>query len=152
MSQPMPNTGPYVAVATLCERHLLESDNVISIMRVVDRLTITAAGENAPEELPAFPIGLTAIIILRRGETRGRHALKIRPEDPSGRQHDSTTVSVLFTGDPEAGVNVIIDLNQFGVDQVGLWWFDVLFGDAETLLSRIPLRIDYVAQRASPPQ
>ncbi len=68
-------TGPFVAVATFCERVLREADNV---------LNISATG-------------------------------------------------------PE--------VSGFAVDREGLWWFDVLFGDAETLLARIPLKVNYHPQR-----
>lgn len=145
---PLPRaTGPYVAVATFCERVLRESDNVMSIMRVVDQLNISATGPEAPDELPPTPTNLTAAIVLRRGTARGRHSVKLRPEAPGGEQRDGVEVSVNLTGDEEAGANITIDFSGFAVDREGLWWFDVLFGDSETLLARIPLRVNYHPQR-----
>lgn len=145
---PLPTTGPYVAIATFCEKVMRESDNVLSIMRVVDQLNIAASGPDAPEQMPPVPTSLTIAIVLRRGSARGRHKVKIRPETPAGEQRDTAVeASVNLTGDEESGTNIVIDFNAFPVDQEGLWWFDVLFGDAETRIARIPLRVNYHPQR-----
>lgn len=136
--------GPYVAVATFCDRVIQEEDKVISVMRVVDQLNITASGPDAPEQMPPVPTNLNVAIVLRRGNARGRHKVQLRPEDPGGTRRDiAISEYVTLTGDEEAGANIIIDFKAFPVDQEGLWWFDLLFGDAETLLGRIPLRVKY---------
>jgi hypothetical protein len=141
-------TGPYLAVATFCERVLRESDDVMSVLRVVDQLNVAATGPEVPEDLPPTPINLTLAIVLRRGTARGRQRLKIVPEAPGGEQRDVAIDAWLnLAGDEEAGANVVIDFSAFAVDREGLWWFDVLFGDAETLLTRIPLRVNYHPQR-----
>lgn len=151
MSQLPPSTGPFVAVATFCERVLRESDNVLSIMRVVDQLNVSATGPEAPDSMPPTPTNLNVAIVLRRGAARGRHKVKIRPEAPGGEQRDEAIeVSINLAGDEEAGANIMIDFSGFAVDREGLWWFDVLFGDAETLLARIPLRVNYHPQPTPP--
>lgn len=145
---PLPTaTGPFIAVATFCERVIREHDNVLSVMRVVDQLNVTAAGPDPPAQMPPTATNLSVVVVLRRGTARGRHAVKLRPETPGGEQRDAVEVSVNFTGDPEAGANIVIDFSGFAVDQEGLWWLDVLFGDAETQLARIPLRVNYHPQR-----
>lgn len=74
--------------------------------------------------------------------------MQLRPEAPGGEQRDvAIDAFVNLTGDEEAGANLVIDFSGFAVDREGLWWFDVLFGDAETLLARIPLRVNYHPQR-----
>lgn len=146
---PIPLTGPYVAVATFCERVLREHDNVISVMRVVDQLNINAQGPDVPSDLPPTPTGLSIALVIRRGTAKGRHAIFVRPEAPSGDQRDALEVSVNLMGEEETGVNFVLDLTGFQVDQEGLWWFDVLFGDARTQIARIPLRVNYHPQRTS---
>jgi hypothetical protein len=144
----IPTTGPYVAVASFCERVLQEADNVWSILRVVDQINITASGPDAPDDLPPFPVNLHIAIILRRGTARGRQRVKIRPEAPGGETRDVAIDEFInFGGDEESGANIDINLSAFTVDREGLWWFDVLFGDSETMLTRIPLRVNYLPQR-----
>ncbi len=116
---------------------------MLSVLRVVDRLMISASGPDAPAEMPPVPLNLTGVVVLRRGEARGRHSVKIRAENPAGLQHQAVEVFVQLSGDPEQGANIIIDFSQFALDHEGLWWFDVLFGDSETLLARMPLRVLY---------
>jgi hypothetical protein len=139
-------------MATFCEKTMQEADNVLSILRVVDRLNVNAAGPDPPKDMPPVPMGLTGVVILRRGDARGRYVVKVRAEDPSGLQRESVDVSVQLGGDPESGANIVIDFSQFALDLEGLWWFDVLFGDSETLLSRIPLRVVYAPQRLAQPE
>ncbi|MDQ2983826.1 MAG: hypothetical protein M3R70_07895 [Actinomycetota bacterium] len=151
MSKMPPHTGPFVAVATFCERVLQEGDNTVSVIRVVDRLTITAQGAEPPPELPPYPMGLMALVILRRGSARGRQMVKIRPEDPGAERRPDIEIEVQLTGDEEQGANIIADFTGFALDREGLWWFDVLFGDSETLLARIPLRVVYQRVRVNQP-
>jgi hypothetical protein len=144
----LPPTGPFVAVATFCEKVMREADNVISVLRVVDQLNVTATGPDVPDEMPPAPTNLHIAIVLRRGEARGRQKVKLRPEAPGGELRDVAIENfITLTGDPEAGANIVIDFSGFAVDREGLWWFDVLFGDAETLLARIPLRVSYHPQK-----
>jgi hypothetical protein len=148
MPQLPTSTGPYVAVATFCDRVLQDADHVVSVIRAVDQLKIQATGPDPPAEMPPTPTNLTLVLILRRGTALGRQKVKIRPEAPGGIQLPIVAeVDVVFSGDEEAGANIFLDAINYAVDREGLWWFDVLFGDAETLLVRIPLRVVYLPQR-----
>ena len=77
-------TGPYLTMATLCERAIREVDGVVSLIRVVDKVTNTVGGPVMPEMLPAVPVNLTLVIMLRAGEASGPYTLKVRPEPPTG--------------------------------------------------------------------
>ena len=87
---PRPVNGPYIAVATFCEKVLRESDGVLTIVRVVDTLNIAASALKYPTNSPPIPItNLTVAIVLRRGEASGRHRStgrdpKILPENARG--------------------------------------------------------------------
>jgi len=93
--------------------------------------------------MPPTNLGLTALIMLRLGEALGRHALRIVPNAPGGEERPSVEVSTQFSGAEEGSNNIVADLSGFAVDREGLWWFDVLFGDHETPIARIPLRVVY---------
>ena len=143
------STGPFVAVAALCEKVIQDTDNTVSVIRIVDRVTITATGPEPPEQMPPHNLGLTALVMLRRGEARGRHQIRIRPEAPGGEERLAVEVPAHFEGSEEQAVNLIIDLAGFVVEREGLWWFDVLFGDQDALLARIPLRVVYQPLRVA---
>jgi hypothetical protein len=132
-------TGPYLSAAVICERVLEEKDGVVTLVRLIDRFTITLQGPEAPATLPPTPISLIAVVWLRSGEARGSYTLKLRPELPSGQTLDAAQLTVHLEGE-ERGTRSVFTLNLVA-EQEGLYWFDVLLGD--TLLTRIPFRIIY---------
>lgn len=138
--------GPYVQAALICEMTLEDAGGVPSLIRVIDRVMIGAVGADVPTEMPPQALDYKLVLMLKSGSARGRHALKVRPEAPGGEQRPAVEVHVNLEGD-ERGANITADLRGMPFDREGLWWFDVLFGDNETLLTRIPFRIIYQPQR-----
>jgi hypothetical protein len=133
------STGPFLNAALLCEKVLQEKDEVISIIRIVDRITLTAHASLSPETLPPMPVSLYALISFKSGSAKGRHTVKWITETPSGIRLPEQLLPVLFEGD-DRGVNLVLNINMV-VDQEGVYWFEVLLEDQ--LLTRIPLRILY---------
>ncbi len=133
------SSGPYLVAALLCEKVLQEKNEVVSLIRIVDRFMVTVSALGSPENMPTIPINLTAFVSLKSGGARGRYTIKWRAETPSGIKEPEQLFPVLFEGE-DRGVNLILNLNMV-VDQEGLYWFDVLLEDQ--LLTRIPLRIVY---------
>jgi hypothetical protein len=131
--------GPYVQIAALCEKVLQEKDGVLSVIRVVDQVNITASGVGAPDEMPPGNLNLTAVVSLKAGIARGRYDVKILPVSPSGKNMHETIVSAYFEGD-DRGVNVIFNI-ALGIREEGVFWFEVYA--RELLLTRIPLRVVY---------
>ena len=131
--------GPYLAAALLCEKVLQEKDEVVSIVRIVDRVTLIAPASTSPETLPPISLNLSAFISLKSGSVRGRYTIKWRTETPSGIRLPDQLLPALFDGE-DRGVNLILTLNIV-IDQEGVYWFDVLLEDQ--LLTRIPLRVLY---------
>jgi hypothetical protein len=131
--------GPYVQLATFCERILREADGVISLIRVVDTITHNERGPNAPEEMPEFHYPLFLIIILKSGTARGRHEITITPEQPSGETLQPMTMSVNMEGEGK-GVNITsrIDI-PYRLE--GLYWFNIQFN--KQIITRIPLEVRY---------
>lgn len=131
--------GPFVTAATLCDQVIEGKDGVLSLIRLVDRWTITASGPEPPEEMPSQQLNLTLVVSLKAGAARGSHTVKIQPEAPSGLRQDALELPVLFEAE-DRGQNLIVNLD-FTVKEPGLYWFDVLLGDRR--LTRIPLRVVY---------
>lgn len=139
------STGPHLAVAVICEKALQEQDGVLSIIRIIDRVTVSVTSPDAPDEMPETALSFVVVVGLKSGAARGRHKLSLRPETPSGQQLAAMDVPIHFEGE-ERGANVVA---QFAMtaDEEGLYWVDVLFGDS--LLTRIPLRVLYQPQRTA---
>lgn len=133
------SSGPYLVAALLCEKVLQEKDGTISVIRMIDRITLTVSTLGSPETIPSTIINLSALISLKSGSARGKGIVKLRVETPSGLKLLDQLLPVLFEGD-DRGVNLIVAFNMV-IDQEGVYWFDVLL--EEQLLTRVPLRILY---------
>lgn len=136
-------TGPFLQIAVLCEQVLQERDGVLSMIRVVDRIIVSAVGTDVPAQMPPYNVDLKLVVTLKAGQARSRNSLKIRPETPAGQQLPALEAPVFFEGE-DRGVNIVAD---FGLtaDLEGLYWIDVLLDDQ--MLTRIPLRVVYQPQR-----
>lgn len=148
----MPGGGPHLQIAAICEKVLEDKEGALSLIRIVDQVTQTATGPDPPERMPAFMLdGLTMVVILKADEARGRYAVRLRAEDPSGRQLPSVDTPVQLEGG-DRGVNLILQL-QFPIELEGTYWFDVLFVAApneDRVLTRVPLRVMYQPQAVAP--
>ncbi len=130
----------------LCERVLQEQDGVLSFIRMVDRIVSTAVGTDVPAEMPAVPVNLTMVIVLKSGDARGSYAVRVGLEAPSGQHLGDQQLPVLLEGEGDRGINLIVNL-AFQAEMQGIYWFSVYFGDQDVLLTRVPLRIVYQPQR-----
>lgn len=133
-------TGPHLGMAVFCERVLEEKDGVQTLVRVVDTVTLTASGPDAAPALPASQFRAFCVIDLKSGAARGRHAVRLTFEKPSGERTPSTELPIEF--EPQRGSRLVIEL-AIDLDQEGLWWCDVEL-DENQLLTRMPLRVRYV--------
>jgi len=131
--------GPYVQMAGICDQVIEDKTGVLSLIRIIDTITHTVEGPNAPPEMPPVTYPMKMVIMLKSGRARGRHELKIIPELPSGETKRPHIRSIQMEGE-EKGFNNIINM-LFTFTMEGLYWFDVYLDDS--LLTRIPLRIKY---------
>lgn len=140
-----PPGGPYLQMAFFCEKILNEADGVKSFIRVVDRLTTTAAGPGAPAQMPPTTYTPFLAIGIKSGGARGSHEIRLFREPPSGIRDTDPLLSLtaLFEGE-ERGQGIIGPVTM-KLEQEGLYWFDLYVDD--TLMTRIPFRVIY--QRAS---
>lgn len=140
-----PPKGPYLQAALFCERVLEEKDGVSSIIRVIDQVTHTVAGPDAPENLPPFNYALQMVVMLKQGEARGRKTFTIIMEGPDGLRRELGTGTAHFMGGPHQGANIRLDLNPL-FQQEGLYWFDFLLEGQ--VMTRMPFNVQY--QRIKP--
>jgi len=93
------NNGPYLIAAVICEKVLQEKDETVSLIRIIDRVTLTVPASLFPETLPPLNLNLNAFISLKSGSAKGRHTIKWRVETPSGIKLPEQLIPVLFEGD-----------------------------------------------------
>jgi hypothetical protein len=142
-------TGPYLKTALFCEKVLREADGVASLIRIIDRVTITAAGPDAPQTMPKTPYNMTAVISVTSGQSRGRHEIRIEPEEPSGLKKAPPFVATVQMEGEDRGANIVLNMT-FTFEMEGLYWFHIYFDD--TLLTKIPFRMMYARISAGPPR
>jgi hypothetical protein len=129
-------TGPHLTAALICERVLSEQDQVLSAIRIIDRVTF-GVGADGKLVQPQQPIWF--MIMLKSGSARGSYNVEIRREKPSGEQSPLLSAPVYFEGE-DRGASLVVAA-AFEPDQAGLYWFDVYF--EEERITRIPLRVIY---------
>ena len=128
--------SPHLQIATICERHILEADGVLTLFRVFDRFIVTGTSE----EMPTTSLHFTVVVVFRSGHFRGKLDLELATLAPSMSTASTFKIPVLFEGDDERASNVFAQV-QMVVKEEGLYWVTVrLAGEERT---RIPLRIAY---------
>jgi hypothetical protein len=128
---------PWVQIACVCEKVLMEPDNVPSLIRVVDTYTLVMPPE-PPQPKVKAGVELTAFVALKSGEVVGEFEIGLRLTGPADDAPPPMRMwPVEFRGG-EAGVNLKIAF-VLQEPKLGLYWFDVLWAD--DVLTRIPFRL-----------
>lgn len=143
-------TGPYLKSAAFCESVLREADGVLSLIRLVDRLTVSARGPSPPDTMPKTPYQINAVIMLISGEAQGRHEIRIEREEPSGLKTKPPLLATVQMEGQDRGANVIVNMH-LTFEMEGLYWFHIYFDD--TLISKMPFSVMYarVSTGTQPP-
>jgi hypothetical protein len=145
-SNAMPESnGPYLNYAVFCEKVLRETDGVLSLIRIIDRATVTITASTAPggqvvPQLllpPAPPVPVTLVIGLKSGDFTGSVPVKMRIDTPSGFRLPDYETSAVFRGQEEGAV-MVLPL-QIPAQDEGVYWFVVEVSGEE--ITRVPLRI-----------
>jgi len=131
--------GPYLTVATFCEQVIEDKSGVLSLIRIVDRMNITAQGPAAPDEMPPATLNWLLVLTMKSGEARGSCPIKIEPELPSGIRLPPLTVSAHFEGG-NRGQNIVTRLNM-KLEMPGIYWFRIYV--EEQFLTQIPVEVIY---------
>jgi hypothetical protein len=130
----VPNSKPLVQVACICEKVLIETDNVASIIRIVDTYTI--------DPIPELPDGvqarteLTAVVSLKSGDLVGEFTVGLRLMEPDGKILPTREWPLILNGG-ESGANIKV-VFALMPPKMGLYWLDVLWIDE--VLTSIPFR------------
>lgn len=142
----MNDGGPHVQIAAFCEKAIRAQGGGLSLISVVEAITQTAVGPDAPDEMPPFSLDrVTLVLTLWAGQTKGRYTIRLRPEQPSGLQREPINLPIQFQETGAKGVDIITQI-PFVIEEEGLYWFDVLFSAkdlGDRLLTRIPLHVLY---------
>lgn len=146
------STGPHLQAAVLCEKVLESKEGVLSLINIVDQITQTTTGPEPPKDLPPFILqDVSLVIMLKADQARGRYAIKVRPQDPSGRDLPEVETPVQLEG-ANSGVNIVSPL-QLAIEMEGTYWFSIYFmasSEKEQLLTRMPLKVMYQPHRTKP--
>ena len=139
-------TGPYLKAAVFCSEVIEGKDGVLSLIRVIDRLTITAAGTEPPATLPPFKHPVKLVLMLISGRAKGTKDVAVKIERPDGTVSPAWSGTVFLEGE-DRGANLVMEMEmEFSLE--GLYWFDAYFED--TRITRMPFRVIY--QRAGAAQ
>ncbi|MBI2912971.1 MAG: hypothetical protein HYY03_03530 [Chloroflexi bacterium] len=132
-------TGPYLKAALLCDEVIEGKDGVLSLIRIVDRLTVTAAGAAAPGAMPSVLRKLKLVVMIVSGQARGTHTIAVTIETPDGMVHPGWESTILLEGE-DRGANVVVELDyEFKLE--GVHWFRLLLEGEE--VTRVPFRVLY---------
>jgi hypothetical protein len=136
----MPNTKPYVAVACVCEKAIVEPDNVTSLIRIVDTFYVQIPAAPLPPGVGGV-VSLTVFVSIKSGDVTGEHEVSLVLRQPTGKSEQTQKWLVVLTGG-EQGANLKVDFNlglKGETADFGLYWFDVLWGGE--VLTSIPLKL-----------
>lgn len=130
---------PYLAAAFLCERVLLEKDEVLTAVRIVDTFHVSV-----PKNLPADAkpaIQITVLLGFKKaiGDQPEKHQAALRVQAPSGEISERPpTLDFYFKAEEVTGANLILTLN-LPVREFGTYRIDVLVDDDH--VTTIPFRL-----------
>jgi len=118
----------------------------LSVINIIDGI-----GGGGPErEMPPFSMGhLMVFINLWADKTKGRYALKLRPQAPSGLYDDAIELSEVNFVSTSLGVDHAQQMPPYELTEEGTYWFDVLLAapgqddDEAQLLTRMPFTLHY---------
>ncbi|SRR5229473_3495078 len=133
----MPESGPYLKAALLCENVIEDKQGVLSLIRIVDRFMQTAVGPGAPAEMPPMDVKVNAVLMFVAGEARGTHDITLTLRRPSGLSSELGTSTILLEGE-DRGANILAQM-QLQLPEQGLYWIEVRLENE--LLTRMPLRV-----------
>jgi len=72
--------SPYLNIAAICERHILEADGALTLVRIIDRFMVSGDSAEMP---PTTTLQFTVAVGFRSGHYRGRLELNLATFDPS---------------------------------------------------------------------
>jgi hypothetical protein len=147
ISLTMAQTKPFVQVACLCDTVIVGSDQVATLVRIIDTFSVDLRNP-LPDGTKAM-VALTIFISVKSGDVSGKHRLGLRLRRPSKTPQETNWLDVELNGGVH-GANINLAVNLVDPTE-GLYWFDVFWnGEAEQdLLTAIPFFIRPESQQAA---
>jgi hypothetical protein len=132
---------PIVRALLLCERVLEEKDQVLTLVRLVDTVTVSFPLGTPPP----IPVSIVAFASVKGGTAKGEVTFQLKVTSPSGKSPAGKPVE--FTGlfqNEETTFNAIVHLTLV-TNEEGLYRAELFVkGDQEPQIS-VPFRITYAA-------
>lgn len=129
---------PYLGIAAICEKVLQEEHNVLSAIRIVDRLFIDPATLEQVKKDTTPLVQVTLLLKFMSINYSGQHALSLKMLSPSGKERDLlTSVPLVFEAEG-TGVQVKVAVN-IAAKQSGRYWVVVYLDDE--VFTRTPLEM-----------
>jgi hypothetical protein len=130
---------PYLNLATICERYILEADGALTLFRIIDRFIV----QGDTPEMPATVIQFTLVVNFRSGNFRGGLDLRLKMIDPNLNTINDAILPQVFEAPEERACQVLGNF-RMGIKETGIHWIIVELADQE--YTRIPIRILYQKQ------
>lgn len=134
-----------VVLAVFCDQIIEGKDGTLSLIRIIDRLTVTPPGSEEIGQPPVDVVPVTAVVGLR-SELERKGVVTIRFIGPDGTGGNDLSVPIYLPGQ-EHGVNFVF---RAGIPspRPGVYWMEIAL-DGETV-TRSPLRVEYSEGEGSP--
>ena len=136
--------GPYLTAALLCEKILIEADNVKSAIRIVDKRTQLIESENPPAKMPPANIRWHLLVKLVKGEAEGKHEVSVRLVSPGGAELSNQIMTLEFEGADNTVIDLMAKL-ELNLTEEGTHWFEIYYDGI--LWTKSPLRTAYFMRR-----
>ena len=124
---------PHLHLATFCTQALIEKDEVMSLIRIVDRFIIPGT----EKKMVAGVIQTTAVISLKSGEARGKRTLTLITRDPNEKEIGRVKHPIVLR---EHGCAIVAPV-IIPVKETGTYWIEVLVNTNQ--LTKMPLEVCY---------
>lgn len=130
--------GPFFGMAAFCEYVLDEKDNVLSAIRIIDRVTLVLE-EEMQEGAATTPYFVSCMIRFGSFRLSTEHTLTVKLKNPAGEEKSLTETPLIFQAE-RTGVNFVIKMG-LGFKWEGIYWLMVYLDNA--FVTQVPLRVEF---------
>lgn len=132
--------GPYLIMASFCEKVLQERDDVFTAIRLVDTLQLLAMSGEKPDEMPAVTIRAYFLVRFASENLTASREFRLFCTNPS-EEKKQVVASTIYFEESGLGVNINVTAN-LGLKAEGVYWFDVYLDEEH--FAHVPLKIAYM--------
>jgi hypothetical protein len=132
---PTTTRGPFLTMAAFFEVVIREENNVLTLVRMIDRITIETESSWSPG-LPPVPISARLVVAFRGENLAGSGVVSVQPRKPSGETLERMDIPFVYEG--QTGLNLNIEM-RLPIDEEGYYWFDIFLNDRHITMT--PLQI-----------